>query len=123
MRFSLLVQAAPDNSAAFTALSLAKALHHHPEHHLYCLFFYRDGVSLAHTALEQNVASNTGAAQHWRNFVQQSGVNAVVCVAAAQRRGIHQDPAENRLASGFNLAGLGEWADAQIHSDRVIQIG
>jgi tRNA 2-thiouridine synthesizing protein D len=27
------------------------------------------------------------------------------------------------LADGFSLAGLGQWADALIHSDRVIQFG
>ena len=34
-----------------------------------------------------------------------------------------QGPVPDTLADGFTLAGLGQWADALINSDRVLQFG
>ncbi|MDX1804658.1 MAG: DsrE family protein, partial [Alcanivorax sp.] len=70
-----------------------------------------------------------GAAQQWQALVHDHEVDACVCVGAAQRRGIcdhklaGQRQRHGNLAAGFTLAGLGQWADAQRQSERVIQFG
>ena len=129
MRFSLLVMAAPDSPAALTALHTAQNLINHPEHSLYRLFFYGDGVLLANALAWRGDGKRAGAAQQWQAFVRDHEVDASVCVGAAQRRGVCDDKlasprqCHGNLAAGFTLAGLGQWADAQRQSERVIQFG
>ena len=119
MRFALLVNAAADSAAVLTALHTAQALLGHPDHQLYRLFFYRDAVHLAHRHAWSADGAQANAAQQWQQWLADNPLDAVVCVGAAQRRGVVADT----LADGFSLAGLGQWADALIHSDRVIQFG
>jgi len=119
MRFALLVNAAADSAAALTALDTAQALLAHPHFQLYRLFFYRDAVHLANRQAWSADGDRANAAQQWQQWLEDNPVDAVVCVGAAQRRGVVPDT----LADGFTLAGLGQWADALINSDRVIQFG
>lgn len=119
MRFALLVNAAADSAAALTALDTARALLAHPNFHLYRLFFYREAVHLANRHAWRGDGDQACAAQQWQQWLAENPVDAVVCVGAAQRRGVVPDT----LAEGFTLAGLGQWADALINSDRVIQFG
>ncbi|MCG8394538.1 MAG: sulfurtransferase complex subunit TusD [Pseudomonadales bacterium] len=123
MQFALLVNAAADSAAALTALQTAKSLHQHPDHQLYRLFLYRDAVHLANRFAWSGDGDQAGACQQWQQWVRDSGIDAIVCVGAAQRRGLVNNEAVNNLAEGFTLAGLGQWADALINSERVIQIG
>ncbi|MCK0152415.1 sulfurtransferase complex subunit TusD [Alcanivorax sp. S6407] len=123
MQFALLVNAAADSPAALTALNTAKALHAHPQHQLYRLFFYADGIHLCHRHAWRGDGDNANAAQQWQQWIQATGVSAEVCVGAAQRRGIVSGDQGKTLAEGFSLAGLGQWADAMINAERVIQFG
>ena len=114
MRYSLLVTAGPDSPAAASALQMAKTLLAR-DHSLYRIFFYRQGVHLAST--DHRVSADIGT--RWRSFLRGQDIEAVVCVGAAQRRGL--DSAH--LAAEFSLAGLGLWAEAVAVSDRVLSFG
>ena len=128
MRYSLLVTAGPDSPAAATALHMADALLQRG-HDICRIFFYRQGVLLA-SSLPVMSADEPDLCAHWRTFVQQHRLDAVVCIGAALRRGIldtdesrrhHRDAAN--LAPGFTLGGLGLWAEAVATSDRVLSFG
>lgn len=123
MQFAILVNAAADSPAALTALLSCKALHAHPDHQLYRLFFYSDGIHLCHLHAWRGDGDNANAAQQWQQWVQESDIHAEVCVGAAQRRGIVADDTGHTLADGFSLVGLGQWADAMINAQRVLQFG
>ncbi|MED5238354.1 MAG: DsrE family protein [Pseudomonadota bacterium] len=123
MQFAVLVNAAADSPAAMTALNTVKALHTHPDHQLYRLFLYSDAVQLANRHAWRGDAENATAAQQWQQWVQQNGIAAEVCVGAAQRRGIVDGEHGSTLAKGFSLVGLGQWADAMINAERVLQFG
>ena len=66
----------------------------------------------------------------WSELAENHGLDLVVCVAAAQRRGM-LDEAEmkrhgksaNNLAKGFRISGLGQLIEAGIQSDRLITFG
>lgn len=128
MRFSLLVTAGPHRPAAVTALHTADAVLRSP-HHLYRVFLYGEGVHLANRLARHGTNENR-VQRDWQQLVEHQAVPAVVCVGAALRRGI-TDPAEaaraglhgDNLAAGFRLAGLGEWVDALMHSERVVHFG
>lgn len=123
MQFALLVNAAADSPAALTALLTAKSLHTSSDNHCYRLFFYADAVHLANGQAWRGDGSNANTAQQWQQWIQESGVTAEVCVGAARRRGIVAGDQDATLAPGFTLVGLGQWADAMINADRVLQFG
>jgi len=52
----------------------------------------------------------------------------VVCISAAQRRGLlegneakRQGKKDNDIADGFRIAGLGLWVEAMLAADRFIE--
>lgn len=98
-------------------------------HEIVRLFFYQDGV---HSA-----SSNPISAQdepdlpgEWREFVKQHRLDAVVCIAAALRRGVlnaeeaqrYGKPAAN-LEAPWELSGLGQLHEAAQLADRLISFG
>ena len=98
-------------------------------HEIARLFFYQDGV---HSA-SGNVASpqdELDLAGEWRAFVQQHQLDAVVCIAAALRRGVlnaeeaqrYNKPAAN-LEAPWELSGLGQLHEAAQMADRLVCFG
>ncbi|TXH92548.1 MAG: sulfurtransferase complex subunit TusD [Pseudomonas sp.] len=98
-------------------------------HEIVRLFFYRDGV---HSA-SGNVVSpqdELDLSGEWRDFVQQYQLDAVVCIAAALRRGVlnaeeaqrYGKPAAN-LQAPWELSGLGQLHEAAQVADRLISFG
>ncbi|AOS98048.1 Putative sulfurtransferase DsrE [Microbulbifer aggregans] len=129
MIFSLVVYSAPHASeSAATALRFARAVVD-AGHQLYRVFFYADGVHNG-SALAAPPQDEKDLLTPWQELKQEHGVDLVVCIAAAQRRGVLSDseaerlerPAAN-LADGFEMGGLGQLADATAHSDRVVTFG
>jgi tRNA 2-thiouridine synthesizing protein D len=58
------------------------------------------------------------------------GVDLVICIAAAQRRGLldegeakRQGKDGNNIAPGFRISGLGQLIEAGIQSDRLVVFG
>jgi len=111
MRYSLLVCAAPEHPAAQTALLTARAILDRG-HTLQRLFFYRDGVLLSQPDRHPELH------RQWRELIQQYDLDAVVCVTAAERRGL---PSQSPLP--WVTGGLGQWADAIHDSDRTVSFG
>lgn len=98
-------------------------------HEIVRLFFYQDGV---HSA-SGNVVSpqdELDLPREWREFVQQHQLDAVVCIAAALRRGVlnaeeaqrYGKPAAN-LEAPWELSGLGQLHEAAQLADRLISFG
>ena len=98
-------------------------------HEIVRLFFYQDGV---HSA-SGNVVSpqdELDLPREWREFVQQHQLDAVVCIAAALRRGVlnaeeaqrYGKPAAN-LEAPWELSCLGQLHEAAQLADRLISFG
>lgn len=117
----LLITAAPSEIQAWHALGLAQALHRQQQS--FRVFFYQDGVQVAN-ALQWVPDDQRNLSQEW----QKLGIRLPVCVSAALARGItdaenaqrHQIATHN-LATGFELVGLGELADAVQTAERLVQ--
>jgi tRNA 2-thiouridine synthesizing protein D len=66
----------------------------------------------------------------WSELAEQYKIDLVVCIAAAQRRGIldkgeakrHGKDADN-IAPGFRISGLGQLVEAGIVADRLVVFG
>ena len=129
MIFSLAIYAAPYSSqASDSAYRFALALLNNG-HKLYRVFFYHDAVHNA-SALVTPPQDDIDFPQNWRLLSKEYGVDLVVCIAAALKRGVLDAQEAHRyeksafnLASGFNLGGLGQLVDAAVISDKLITFG
>lgn len=98
-------------------------------HEIYRLFFYGDGVHSS-TGLQVAPQDEPDLAQEWAELVKAHQLDAVVCIAAALKRGILNTAEAQRyskraanLNDAFELAGLGQLVEAVARSDRVLTFG
>lgn len=129
MKLSVVVNEGPythqasDSAYRFTRAAVEKG------HEIYRVFFYHDGVNNG-TRLSVPPQDDRNLAELWSNLALEHNIDMVVCVAAAQRRGLldegeakrHGKDADN-IAAGFRISGLGQLIEAGIQSDRVVTFG
>jgi len=129
MKFSIQVNEGPythqasDSAYKFVSAALEKG------HEIYRVFFYHDGVNNA-TRLTTPPQDDRNVVNRWSDLAEKHGVDLVVCVAAAQRRGIADADEAKRngkdadnLAPGFRISGLGQLIEAGIQADRLVVFG
>lgn len=98
-------------------------------HEIFRVFFYHDGVNNG-TSLSVPPQDDRNLTKEWSDLAESHGLDLVVCVAAAQRRGMldedemkrHGKNASN-LANGFRISGLGQLIEAGIQADRLVTFG
>jgi tRNA 2-thiouridine synthesizing protein D len=129
MKLAILVNEGPythqaaDSAYQFTKAALEKG------HEIFRVFFYHDGVNNG-TRLMTPPQDDRHIQKRWTELAEKHGLDLVVCVAAAQRRGI-VDPDERRrhgkdadnIAPGFRISGLGQLVEAGIQADRLVAFG
>ena len=129
MKFSILVNEGPythqasDTAYQFTKTALEKG------HEIFRVFFYHDGVNNA-TRLTAPPQDDRNLQVLWSELAKKHNLDMVVCIAAAQRRGIMDDNEAKRqgkdasnLAPGFRISGLGQLIEAGIQADRLVTFG
>lgn len=128
MKFGIVVNEGPcqrqsaDSAYHFVRAAIARG------HEVTRVFFYHDGVHVGASASvppqdERNVSEN------WSALAAEHGLDLVVCVAAAARRGVLDEdvgarldpmPAPAGLAPNFRAAGLGQLIACGIDADRLL---
>jgi tRNA 2-thiouridine synthesizing protein D len=129
MKFAILVNEGPythqasDSAYQFAKAALAKG------HEIYRVFFYHDGVNNA-SRLTVPPQDDRHIVNRWSALAQEHGIDLVVCIAAAQRRGMldeneakRQGKDANNIAPGFRISGLGQLVEAGIQADRLVTFG
>lgn len=129
MRYALLVLEAPHaRAASHGALRFARAAVARG-HRVQRVFFYGDGVHNG-SALATPPQDEQDLVAAWRDFALANGVELVVCIAAALRRGVldgnerdrYERPAAN-LDPVFALSGLGQLAESALDAERIVTFG
>lgn len=129
MKFGIIVSAGPyTHQASDTAYQFSKALLERG-HEILRVFFYHDGVNNG-TRLTTPPQDDRQITNRWSELAAQHELDLVVCVAAAQRRGIVDVSEAKRLgkdahniAPGFRISGLGQLIEVGVQADRVITFG
>ena len=103
---------ASDSAYLFCKAALAKG------HEIQRVFFYHDGVNNS-SRLTEPPQDDRNIVARWSKLAADHGVDLVVCVAAALRRGIKDE----NLAAGFRISGLGQLVEAGIEADRLVTFG
>lgn len=129
MKFGILVNEGPyTHQASDTAYQFVKAALA-AGHEIFRVFFYNDGVNNG-TRLTVPPQDERNLQQNWSALAEEHGLDLVVCIAAAQRRGIldagearrHGKDADN-IAPGFRISGLGQLVETGIEADRLVVFG
>jgi tRNA 2-thiouridine synthesizing protein D len=129
MKLSILVNEGPyqhqsaDSAIQFTKAELDKG------HEIFRVFFYHDGVNNG-TRFAVPPQDDRNITEQWSKLAQEHDLDLVVCIAAAQRRGIldeneakRQGKDGNNIAPGFRISGLGQLIEAGIQSERLVIFG
>jgi len=129
MKLAVMVNEGPyqrqsaDSAYQFTKAALDKG------HEISRVFFYHDGVNNG-TRFGVPPQDDRNITQLWSELSKKHNLDLVVCVAAAQRRGIldadeakrHGKSGDN-IADGFRISGLGQLIEAGIQADRLVVFG
>ncbi|MBZ0162192.1 MAG: sulfurtransferase complex subunit TusD [Notoacmeibacter sp.] len=129
MKFAIVVNEGPyTHQASDTAYQFTKAALE-AGHEIERVFFYHDGVNNA-TRLTVPPQDERNVQRNWSELGKAHGLDMVVCIAAAQRRGIldeneakRQGKDADNIAEGFRISGLGQLIDAGIQADRLVTFG
>ncbi|MDA1342432.1 MAG: sulfurtransferase complex subunit TusD [Methyloglobulus sp.] len=129
MRFAIQVNASPYQSntghSAYRFIKAAVA----QGHEVFRVFFYHEGIyhAFKHTTPPDDELNLTPC---WSELAKQHNIDLVVCISAAQRRGLlcgdeaqRQGKQGDDLATEFRIGGLGQWIEALIEADRVLVFG
>ena len=126
MKFAIQINASPyQSNAANTAYHFIEAALL-AGHDVFRVFFYHEGAYQAFKYMlppddEINVSTR------WRTLAKHYQIDLVVCISAAQRRGLlcadeaeRQGKQDNDVAEGFRIAGLGQLVEATLLADRFL---
>lgn len=129
MKFGIMVSEGPythqaaDTAYQFARSAIAKG------HEIMRIFFYHDGVNNG-TRLTTPPQDDRNIVNRWSELAEKNNIDLVICVAAAQRRGIADADEAKRngkdadnIAPGFRISGLGQLIEAGIQCDRLVTFG
>ena len=118
MKLAILVNEGPfthqasDSAYRFAKAAVAKG------HEVARVFFYNDGVYNSNR-LSEPQTDDRNLVSLWAELGKANGIDLVVCIAAALRRGIKDEV----LQDGFRISGLGQLVEAGIENDRLVVFG
>lgn len=95
-------------------------------HQVIRIFFYQEGIYHGYR-YSTPPDDEFNISRLWSFLSEEHAIDLVICVSAAQRRGLlHPDEAQrqgkldNDLAEGFRISGLGQMIEASLLADRLI---
>lgn len=129
MKYTILINSGPTGSmegySAYQFILAALAM----GHDITRVFFYQDGIfhAFKHNTIPEDELNLT---KKWSHLANEKGIDLVVCISAAQRRGllsndeaIRQGKQDKDLAEGFRISGLGQLMESILLTDRYIEFG
>ena len=129
MKYTIMVNEGPyqhqsaDSALKFIYAALDKG------HEIFRVFFYHDGVNNG-SRLMMPPKDDRHLQKGWSALAEEYGIDLVLCIAAAQRRGLmdadeakRQGLDANNIAPGFRISGLGQLIEGGIQADRTITFG
>jgi len=129
VKFGIMVSEGPyTHQASDTAYNFARAALENG-HEVARVFFYHDGVNVG-TRLSVPPQDERNIQQNWTELGRKYDIDLVICIAAAQRRGLldeneakRQGKDADNIAEGFRISGLGQLIEMGIQTDRLMVFG
>ncbi len=129
MKYAIQINASPNSTnSGYCAYQFIKAALK-MNHQVLRVFFYQEGIyhALKYSTLPDDELQMT---KKWSRLAKEQQIDLVVCISAAQRRGLLFDDEAKRqgkldqdLAEGFRISGLGQLLETALLADRFIEFG
>ena len=127
MKYSIQINSSPyQSNSGETAYQFIKSALE-MGHEVIRVFFYQEGAYHAFRYMTPP-DDEVQIADRWSALARKYSIDLVVCISAAQRRGLlekneakQQGKRDNDVADGFRIAGLGQWVEAMLKADRFIE--
>ena len=129
MKYAIQINTSPnDSNIGYVAYQFIESALK-SEHEVFRVFFYQEGVyhAFKYSTPPDDELKMT---QKWTALASKYNVDLVVCISAAQRRGLlstdeakRQKKQGDDLANGFRISGLGQLVEAILLTDRFIEFG
>ncbi len=129
MKFAIQVNSSPySGNGGLTAYQFILAALK-KNHQIVRVFFYKEGIyhAFKYASPPDDELQLT---RKWSELAEQFNIDLVICISAAQRRGLlcvdeakRQDKQDNDVAVGFRIGGLGQLLEATLTADRFIEFG
>jgi tRNA 2-thiouridine synthesizing protein D len=129
MKFAIQINVSPtDSNAGYSAYQFIQAAIK-KDHEIFRVFFYQEGIyhAFKYSTPPDDELQLT---KKWSALANEQDIDLVVCISAAQRRGLLCDDEAKRrgkldqdLAKGFRISGLGQLVEAILVADRFIEFG
>jgi tRNA 2-thiouridine synthesizing protein D len=117
MKYGILILDGPYNhQASDSAYNFIKAAMD-KGHEIAGIFFYNDGVLNSNKHIDPP-ADDRNIANRWKELGA-TGIDIVICIAAAKRRGITDDA----VLENTRISGLGQLVDMTLNADRMLTFG
>ncbi len=127
MKYAIQINSSPtDSGTGYSAYKFIKSVLE-MDHEVFRVFFYQEGIYHAfnYTTPPDDELNMT---EKWTELANKQSIDLVVCISAAQRRGLlssdeakRQNKLDNDLAEGFRISGLGQLLEAMLVADRFIE--
>ena len=129
MKFTIMINEGPyQHQSADSALQFCRAILAQG-HEIFRVFFYHDGVNNG-SSLSVPPGDDRLIQKEWSELSKENDLDLVICIAAAQRRGLmDEDEAKrqgfdsNNMIEGFRISGLGQLIEGGIEADRTVVFG
>ncbi len=129
MKYAIQINASPnDSNVAYSAYQFIQTALK-KKHEVLRVFFYQEGIyhAFKYSTPPDDELQMT---KKWTLLAIEQKVDLVVCISAAQRRGLlcddeakRQGKLDNDLAEGFRISGLGQLVESILLADRFIEFG
>ncbi len=129
MKFAIQVNSSPyADHSGFSAYQFVLAALR-KDHRIVRVFFYKEGIyhAFKYASPPDDEWQMT---RHWSRLAAQYDLDLVVCISAAQRRGLlcldeakRQGKQGDDVADGFRIGGLGQLVEAILIADRFVEFG
>lgn len=129
MKYALQINSSPtDSMVGYSAYQFIKSAIE-MKHEVFRVFFYQEGIyhAFKYSTPPDDELKIT---DNWSQLASEHSVDLVVCISAAQRRGLlfsdeakRQGKQDNDLAEGFRISGLGQLLESMLVADRFIEFG
>lgn len=129
MKFAIQINCSPyQSNTSYTAYRFIQSVLK-LRHEVIRVFFYQEGIyhAFAYATPPDDELQMT---RNWEALAQDYNLDLVVCISAAQRRGLlcadeaaRQGKLDQDLAKGFRISGLGQLIEASLLADRFIVFG
>ncbi len=129
MQFAILIKSDPNQSPAVRSALMFTRAALEAGHSIQRVFFYQGAVTTASDMLSPP-QNEERVGELWSELAAKYELELVVCIAAAQRRGVWSEAEAGRLGykahnlrADYSISGLGQLIEASIESDRLVSFG